>query len=210
MFETNLSDGRFLPFEGAGAESKWKLELPGSFRQFDYDTISDVILHIRYTARQGGSLLGGKATEHLEELVGEANGTGRTLLFSLKHDFPSEWAKFKSVKKVGDAATAAELSFDIREEHFPYWSQGRLEAIKRLDLFAKKAKDSTEIETLEPNGNVEITTHEPDGGENKETLDNLTNIALPQPPDNFTLKFTLSFDDNSMEDLWLALAWGGN
>ena len=42
MFETNLSDGRFLPFEGAGAESKWKLELPASFRQFDYNTISKV------------------------------------------------------------------------------------------------------------------------------------------------------------------------
>jgi hypothetical protein len=58
LFETNLRDERFLPFEGAGAESTWKLELPAEFRQFDYNTISDVILHVRYTARQGGSLLG--------------------------------------------------------------------------------------------------------------------------------------------------------
>ena len=57
MFETNLRDERFLPFEGAGADSTWKLELPADFRQFDYNTISDVILHIRYTARQGGSQL---------------------------------------------------------------------------------------------------------------------------------------------------------
>lgn len=40
MFETNLHDERLLPFEGAGAESTWKLELPASFRQFDYSTIS--------------------------------------------------------------------------------------------------------------------------------------------------------------------------
>ena len=53
MFETNLRDERFLPFEGAGAESTWKLDLPKDYRAFDYDTISDVILHIRYTARQG-------------------------------------------------------------------------------------------------------------------------------------------------------------
>ena len=53
MFETNLRDERFLPFEGAGAESTWKLDLPQDYRTFDYDTISDVILHIRYTARQG-------------------------------------------------------------------------------------------------------------------------------------------------------------
>jgi hypothetical protein len=55
MFETNLRDERFLPFEGAGVESTWKLELPREFRQFDYSTISDVILHLRYTARQGGT-----------------------------------------------------------------------------------------------------------------------------------------------------------
>jgi hypothetical protein len=51
MFEPNLRDERFLPFEGAGAESTWKLELPADFRQFDYYTISDAILHLRYTGR---------------------------------------------------------------------------------------------------------------------------------------------------------------
>jgi len=54
LFETSLRDERFLPFEGAGAISRWRLELPGSVPQFDYDTISDVILHLRYTARDGG------------------------------------------------------------------------------------------------------------------------------------------------------------
>jgi hypothetical protein len=53
MFEPSLRDERYLPFEGAGAESTWKLELPSDYRAFDYDTISDVILHIRYTARPG-------------------------------------------------------------------------------------------------------------------------------------------------------------
>src|SRR5262249_8268282 len=56
MFETNLRDERFLPFEGAGAaESTWKLDLPNpkEYPTFDYATIPDVILHIRYTARQG-------------------------------------------------------------------------------------------------------------------------------------------------------------
>ena len=34
MFETNLRDERFLPFEGAGAESTWKLDLPKDYRGF--------------------------------------------------------------------------------------------------------------------------------------------------------------------------------
>ena len=46
-FELNFRDERYIPFEGAGAISKWRLELPSDFRQFDYDTISDAILHLR-------------------------------------------------------------------------------------------------------------------------------------------------------------------
>jgi hypothetical protein len=54
LFETNLRDERYLPFEGSGVVSEWQLELPADVRQFNYDTISDVILHLRYTAREGG------------------------------------------------------------------------------------------------------------------------------------------------------------
>ena len=39
-----------MPFEGAGAISDWSLTLPKTLRVFDYTTISDVIVHIDYTA----------------------------------------------------------------------------------------------------------------------------------------------------------------
>ena len=35
VFELNFKDERYLPFEGAGVISKWRLELPTAFRQFD-------------------------------------------------------------------------------------------------------------------------------------------------------------------------------
>ncbi len=62
LFETNLRDERYLPFENSGVIREWSLELPanpslGDPAQFDHDTISDVILHVRYTAREGGELL---------------------------------------------------------------------------------------------------------------------------------------------------------
>ena len=47
LFETNLRDERYLPFEGAGVISNWRIELPSQFQQFDYDTISDVVLHFQ-------------------------------------------------------------------------------------------------------------------------------------------------------------------
>ena len=54
MFETNLRDERFLPFEGAGAISTWSARRSAEIPAFDYSTITDVILHVRYTARDGG------------------------------------------------------------------------------------------------------------------------------------------------------------
>jgi hypothetical protein len=71
LFELNLRDERYLPFEGAGAISEWRLELPKEFRQFDYDTISDVILHLRYTAREGGEMLKTEAMDALNEEVNQ-------------------------------------------------------------------------------------------------------------------------------------------
>ena len=120
MFETNLRDERFLPFEGAGAISTWSLKLPGNLRQFDYMTISDVILHVRYTARQGGTELGGKAIKEMRDLIlSDATKSGFALLFSLQHDFPSEWASF--VKGTADSVFSAPL----RKDHFPYLVQGQ-------------------------------------------------------------------------------------
>jgi hypothetical protein len=57
VFELNFKDERYIPFEGAGAISKWRLELPGQFAQFDYDTISDVVMINRYVASDGGNKL---------------------------------------------------------------------------------------------------------------------------------------------------------
>ena len=55
MFELSFNDARYLPFEGAGAVSRWRLELPTTLRPFDYSTISDVVMHMSYTARDGGA-----------------------------------------------------------------------------------------------------------------------------------------------------------
>jgi hypothetical protein len=48
LFATNQNDERYFPFEGSGAISEWHVQLPKDFRQFDYDTISDVVLPSLY------------------------------------------------------------------------------------------------------------------------------------------------------------------
>ena len=56
VFELNFRDERYMPFEGAGAVSEWRLELPANFRPFDYQSINDVLINISYTAEEDGLL----------------------------------------------------------------------------------------------------------------------------------------------------------
>lgn len=218
LFETNLRDERYLPFEGSGVISEWQLQLPANPSnndplQFDYNTISDVILHIRYTAREAGGLLRNGAIANLTNQINAAKTVGSVRLFSLRHEFPTEWARFKSIK-IGGAIPDAELILDIREEHFPYWSKGRLESVKKR-VFWKQ--DSTEVvretpssgvvEETPSSSEVEVLTHKPDGTTTTATLAT-PDITLPETPNKFTLRLKSRFNANSMKDLWLALTWG--
>ncbi len=101
MFELNFKDERYLPFEGAGTISKWRLELP-SFRQFDYGSISEVVVHIRYTAAEGGDRLKKAASANLAHFMKStedlAQREGLFTIIDLKHDLPTEWHKATTVK----------------------------------------------------------------------------------------------------------------
>lgn len=127
MFETNLRDERFLPFEGAGAVSSWKLDLPKDYRTFDYDTIWDVILHIRYTARPGVDPTKVKAM--LDDLFQRANEAGLAMLLSLRHDFPVEWSAF--VNGNGD------FTASVLASYFPYFAQRKQITITGMDLYGQ-------------------------------------------------------------------------
>ncbi len=132
MFEANLHDDRFLPFEGAGAHSWWTVELPTELRSFDYSTITDVILHMRYTARVAGAVLGDAATTELQTAMAEAGTSGMALLLSMRYDFPTQWSAF--VK--GNADLAVELS----RGYFPYLAAGRDISVGSMTLYAGTRK----------------------------------------------------------------------
>jgi hypothetical protein len=87
MFELNFRDERYLPFEYQGAVSRWRLELPPENNYFDLDTVSDVVLHLDYTAREGGEVLRAAAQD---DARGRLPGDGLRL-FDVQHDFPDAW-----------------------------------------------------------------------------------------------------------------------
>ena len=112
MFETQLRDERFLPFEGRGVISTWRLELPAKYKQFDYATISDVILTLRYTARDGGDQLKQTALDGIPN-VDATTPRNFSLLISCRSDFASDWVRAK--------ADGTNLSIRFGQELLPYW-----------------------------------------------------------------------------------------
>lgn len=118
MFEFSFRDERYLPFEGAGAISTWRFTLPSEFRAFDYESISDLILHVKYTARDGGDSLSKAATAAIKERLSLSAALTENLSFpvllSCRSDFPSEWARART-------GTNSDLEIPITRSLLPYW-----------------------------------------------------------------------------------------
>lgn len=214
LFETNLADERYLPFEAMGvAGSQWRLSLPGDIRQFDFDTITDAVIHVRYTAREGGDALAAAATANLQGLIQKAQTIGSIRLFSVRHDFPSQWAKFTSTS-ISAANPSAELQLTLVPELYPFWSQGIVgsSSLKAVAFYAEMAAGSATT-TVNMNDKADLSgnsdTMSADPLLNNLLTGSLNKIALPPAiTDTTHPPLTLYMDNNSMADLWIAITWG--
>ena len=191
VFELNFRDERYLPFEGTGAISTWQLEMPKAFQQFDFNTISDVIVHLKYTARDGGSsfktLVENVLKDLLNEMVLAATRTGLYIAFNLKHDLPNEWHKLKQ---------ASSVSINLTKDRLPFYVQDRTPTITGATWLARINKNPAPANfPMELNGTVF----------NLNADSNLNNLhkgasALISLGSEFSLS-TLSA--TSIEDIWL-------
>jgi len=142
MFELNFRDERYLPFEGTGAISSWRLELPQEVRQFDYNTISDVIVHMKYTAREGGSSLKSLAVtslkDRLDVITQRLSQTGLHIALNMKHDLPNEWHLLKQDGSV---------DLKIDKSRLPYMAQTIDAEIENV-MFVAKVKNNPSTFTI--------------------------------------------------------------
>jgi hypothetical protein len=149
LFELNFRDERYLPFEGAGAISMWHLQLPAAIEQFDYNTISDVIIHLKYTARDGGEALKTNAAESLvtkiNQMLAPGKNKGLMRFFSAKNDLPTEWYRFLHPVNATDDQV---LTLNLDQSRFPLFVQGKTIKITSVELVA----DST----VTPVNNIQL------------------------------------------------------
>jgi hypothetical protein len=160
MFELNFRDDRYLPFEGSGVISKWKLELPKETNAFDFDTISDVVIKLNYTAREGGDGLREAALQ--AAILPEMPSQGSSLdlpaspeqkhlyrLFSIKHEFSNDWRRFMYPSTT---AVKQECVLTLNPERFPYRYRGQMLKIEKIEALLQ-LKDGVKY----PNNHEELT-----------------------------------------------------
>ncbi|MDH6125483.1 neuraminidase-like domain-containing protein [Kitasatospora sp. GP82] len=158
LFELNFRDERYLPFEFAGAVSRWRIELPPENNRFDLDTLGDAVLHLNYTAREGGEVLRRAANADAQRWL---PGAGLRL-FDIRHDFPDDWYRLRPSRPGGGGR--ALLPLRLAREHFPFLLSTAAVEITRLELFVQLADPDCRADL----GVRFLTEHEaehPDGAE---------------------------------------------
>ena len=112
-------------------------------RSFDYNTISDVIFHISYTAKDDASLKNAVETN----IKSSINDKGLFHLFSLKHDFPTEFYKL-----LHPSDGSQQVSFEITKNHLPYWLSIQDVIITPALVFIQPKGNEIKVTDLEING----------------------------------------------------------
>jgi len=147
--------------------------------------------------------------DNLKTLIDAAQAPGSIRLFSVRHEFPTEWAKFQGQAPSDNQRFG--LTLNLRKEHYPFWSQGRLESVKRLDILARSSKPKDEIPpSLDVFDKADNTDKTKKGTLAKETaMDNLLvgKIADDHLPATPMEELKFFFDDKAIEELWIAITW---
>ncbi|MGC0327213.1 hypothetical protein RKD23_000203 [Streptomyces sp. SAI-170] len=127
MFEVRFQDERYLHFEYQGAVSRWLLELPQDDNQFDLSSVTDVVLHLNYTAREGGTALAEAARrEARRRLPGDG-----LRVFDVEQDLPQMWSSFSRAAEHEERRLPLRLSRAM----FPFLPGNRGLRIRRVEFF---------------------------------------------------------------------------
>lgn len=168
-YELEFNDyQRYVPFEGAGAISKWRLELPMPIKQFDYTTIDDVILQFKYTANGGGAAFRKAASDAAKifhtSVTGLPSTDGLFAVLDLKSDFPTQWSTLRQTPASPRSVTLSGL-----QARLPFYAKGRTVKVESITAFVSSTTASTAWNTnLTLTGTSNVAwTNAPDVGSSK-------------------------------------------
>ncbi|KAL8942188.1 MAG: hypothetical protein Q9216_001796 [Gyalolechia sp. 2 TL-2023] len=155
IFEHNLEFNdcqRYVPFEGAGCISKWRIELPTAIKTFDYSTITDVKLHIKYTACAGSMALRKAASDAARSFQNSVTGLSSTegmfAVIDMKSDLPSQWTTLTTSRSVEVSGLANRL---------PFWTKGRAVRVESITALVSATSNPGWTTNLTLSGNSRVS-----------------------------------------------------
>ena len=140
LFELSFNDPRYLPFEYMGAVSRWRIELPPESNYFDPDTLTDLVMHLNYTAREGGE---GLREAALLAARCKLPGDGWAF-FDIRLDFPDAWELLRREprgKDDDDDDGDHRLAVRLGRRFFPYLPHNPPIHVTQLILCLQVAAD---------------------------------------------------------------------
>ncbi len=171
LFELSFRDERYLPFEGAGTISEWSLELfsdlPSNnpdpenpdfgkaLRQFDYGTVSDAILHVKYSAREDAGAFKNGAVTHLREYFSQDDATHSLRMFNLRQELPTRWHRFLNP---ANPANGNIFELEMSPSLFPVRDAGKILKVNSLWILARCTNaGSYNVVATPPSGSATLT-----------------------------------------------------
>ena len=98
-----------LPFEGMGVDTAWELQMPKASNLFDYNTITDVLFTIEYTALA--------SPDYRQQVIQKPDrGISADRPFSFRHQFADQWYDLHNPEQTENLMV---VHFDTKQEDFP-------------------------------------------------------------------------------------------
>ena len=109
------ADERYAPFEYDGAVSHWRHELRHENNYFNiFETLTDVVMQVNYTSREGGEPLRRVAMEAARRHLPGAGWC----YFDVRHDFPDAWQLLQNYSR--EKGHGAWLDLRLERRMFPF------------------------------------------------------------------------------------------
>ncbi len=141
LFELRYEDDKYLPFEGTGAVSSWRLELNGKRGSVNRDELLDATITVKYTALQGGEAFA-------DAVRGLLKPYNTVRFLDLSSDFNDQWLEFLE-------SDESILSLNMTREHLPNMASSRITGI-----FSKFEVSGTEKVSLLLNNDETMVLHD--------------------------------------------------
>jgi hypothetical protein len=129
LFDLEPEGGLLLPFEGMGVDTVWQLELPKAANPFDYRSIADVLLTIKYTALD--------SAEYRQQVVRELDRRfSGDRSFSIHNQFPDAWYELNNPDTV-EPERRMRVDLPLTADDLPPHIQDL--RVEHVSLFAMRA-----------------------------------------------------------------------